>query len=211
MQGLVGTVAVSGGCLGLGGSPGSSDGRVSVSGGDVPERANVDVSAAVLTEPTDESPAKIRLELTNTAAETRTFLFGEPAPFQGGVSRGDTVKLLLLDDEEAGINPLEENHYIPEERPGECWTAMASRPSFNALGNPRNLLPGETIANDYVLLSTGRSECPVTGTFQFTFDIPAADVQVRETDDGLVEDIRYPTWDLSVTFDPVPDGTKTSP
>jgi len=191
------------GCLEFGSSASTRDGRVTVSA-DVPADLDVVVEPAVLTEPVEESPTRIRLTLRNTARRTRTFNFGVPAPFQGGSARTDGTELLFLDDEEAGVNPLPENYYIPDEREGGCWVANHTKLSFNAVGNLKNsLAASESVSNDYVLLATETSDCPVEGTFRFTFEIPLEEAIVRETDDnGYVTNVEYPTWDLVVTFDP---------
>jgi len=195
------------GCLGSGSSAPRSKGRVSVDADGAYDDYGFEVEPSVVAAPSDDNPATVRIELTNTAAG-REILFGQPAPVQGGTARNGSQVAMLIDEDENGLGPTEENHYIPEELTGGCWVAKSSRLSFNAVGNPIHLGSGESVSNDYVLLLEPRSPCPIEGTFEFAFEVPGERARNRVTNtDGYVVEYDNATWTLRITFDPVGDGT----
>lgn len=131
----------------------------------LPDDLHVDLSARITSGPGSGSPLTIEIIFTNTADATRTFYFGEPAPFHSTAS--SNTMGYLLDPVGYGYDPTGEGDYIPTHRSGDCWR-LEHEPSFSALGISESLDSGQSVTNRYVFLVGPESDCPNESSYRFT-------------------------------------------
>lgn len=186
LTGIVAGVFPVTGCAGFGGDrPKATDGRnrsvenLSVS---VPSGSAYDftIEPSIVSGFDSESPATIRIALTNTGGR-RTVRFASPPPFGGTASSEGPARLFLITPDELGANPTGERHYVPKTPTEGCWEA-AHVPSYAAVAAERTMESGQTIARDY-------------------------DVLGDPSDDSCVPDGRY-RFDSSCEISPSSDGSK---
>jgi hypothetical protein len=139
---------------------------------------------------TDDSPARVHVELTNAGSETVTILYPPTGPVQPwlGHDDGDAALCFVPDDREAISvgSDVEKEDLIPE-GPSEdgCWRA---RSAFAILGTAARttLIPGGSISETYTLVASARNGgCLPDGEYEFTDSVS------RKTGP------RYESWDWS--------------
>lgn len=134
-----------------------------------------------------DSPATIRLALTNTGGR-RTVRFASPPPFGGTASSQGPGRLFLITPDELGANPTGERHYVPKTPTEECWEA-AHVPSYGAVAADRTMESGQTIARDYYVLGDPSDDsCVPDGQYRFdsSYEISPSTGGSKEFELGFV-------------------------
>lgn len=165
-------------------NPAAMSDDVQITGETVSSELAVEFTPTLVSGPTAGSPTTVEIELTNTGAESLEFTFGEPAPFPSTTAA--QRNLVLLDANEAGVNPTGERYHVPKTPDGACWR-IQHEPSFNALAIPKTLQSGDSVTNTYFLLAGRTLDCPISGQFRFesTPFINESDGSVTEHDLGF--------------------------
>jgi hypothetical protein len=132
----------------------------------------------------DDSPARIRLRVTNDSEEEREFGFYATPPFSsyGGDQRDDDAELHLIPDDRDQLMSVDEtgepDEWVPSRPQDGCWQAMTEhRPvppdtdrQFEPLGTE------ESVEHEYTVLSSPRNEdCLPAGEYVFEDSLAVGD------------------------------------
>ncbi|WP_248518075.1 hypothetical protein [Salinarchaeum laminariae] len=131
---------------------------------DVPEDAGVAMCVQAVQPFTDDSPAKIAVELTNVSDSSATYGFGISPPWGGVFAEHvqQEATLIFVPDyrEHVGSEGL-----IPQRATDGCWRAQ-SLYSGEDIGLTATVDPAETIREEYTILAAEGSACLTQGTYR---------------------------------------------
>lgn len=131
----------------------------------VSDEANVRICVTPIEPFTDESPARIAFELTNTGDSAQEYTFGFSPPFSPSPAEHvdtDEALLTIPDDREYLSGGSE---FVPEEPTDGCWRALSSY-GADDIGRSRAISPGETLREEYTVLAHPHGDCLVPGTYR---------------------------------------------
>lgn len=120
----------------------------------------------VIEEFDDDSPARIRLRVTNDSDEEREFGFYATPPFSsyGGEQRNGDAEVHLVPDDRDQLMSVDEtgepDEWIPSRPQDGCWQAMTDHrpvpPDVDRRFEP--LDAGEAVEHEYTVLSSPKNE-----------------------------------------------------
>lgn len=141
---------------------------VAVTGDQVPDDWHVNLTVEVVEQFTDHSPARLRIEFTNEASNTREFLFDTNAPFDALVGRtddGEKVHAVPNNDDSPDANPY--SSVIPRSPDDGCWKLTSSYGS-EGFGLRWPAESGATTVMSYSVLGDPEAtECLPPGKYRF--------------------------------------------
>lgn len=150
--------------------------RVSVEAEEVDDDRAFSPDITVTEQFSDDSPAKVRIELTNTAPRNIEIGLAYVVPFDSmkGHLRDDSKVLYLIPesgtvrgDKKTDDPPKSGMSLVPDAPEDGCWR-VAKPPAIRESGKLWNADPGATLQRDHAVLDEAESAtCLQTGTYQF--------------------------------------------
>lgn len=174
---VVGVGATTSGCLGSNPSSGGDDFPGIRTETEAPDSDNGFTFNGDVIEGFDvDSPARVRLRVTNDSDEEREFGFYATPPFSsyGGEQRNGDAELHLVPDDRDQLMSVDEtgepDEWIPSRPQDGCWQAMTEhRPVPPDIDRRfESLDAGEAVEHEYTVLSSPKNEdCLPAGEYVF--------------------------------------------
>lgn len=145
-----------------------------------PSEATVDFGVEIESGFTDESPATVRLRVTNTGNSSLTYVHGPSLPYPPavGTSNAGDAKMYLVPEDETGI--ASDTSLIPKKPTEGCWRATSETFPVYEMTASRSLQPGDAVTGTYVLLSSPEND-PCLPASEYTFSAsPVIDERTYE-------------------------------